>query len=93
MAITHFTWFGAVIEFDDNEITHIANSLNTTAAGAGLLATLLVGIGVTGPAALIAGAVGGLMGLGGAALMSCNSNKRGILLYVVWVGVPWCRTR
>lgn len=93
MATTHITWFGAVIEFTNIEITHLTNTMNTVRTGAGAVAAVLSAAGITGPAAIIALVVGALLSLGGTALTGCNSKGQGIVLYWFWCGVPWCRSR
>ena len=93
MATTHTRWFGVVVEFDNHELTQITANLNSGAAGVGTLAAILAAMGITGPAALVSGIVTALLTLGSALLSGCNSNQRGIVLYVLWVGLPWCRAR
>jgi hypothetical protein len=93
MAATHIKWFGAVIEFTNIEITHLTSTMNTAGTGGGLVAAVLGAAAIAGPAAIIAGVVGAILALGGAALAGCNSNGRGIVLYWFWCGVPWCRSR
>ena len=93
MATTHITWFGAVVEFNHLEITQVANTINTGAAGAGVVTAALLALGITGTAAIIAGAVAAVLRLGAATLTGCNSRQNGIFLYIVWVGAPWCRSR
>ena len=93
MATTRVTWFGVVVEFDHREITQITSTMNTGAAGAGALAGILTGMGITGPAAIIASIMAALLRLGVSVLNGCNSKLIGIFLYVLWIGVPWCRSR
>jgi len=93
MATTHIVWYGVVVEFSASELTHITNTMNTGAAGAGALTVALAAIGITGPAAVITSIAGAALGLGAAALNGCNSKGIGIFLHVLWVGVPWCRSR
>lgn len=93
MATTNLKWYGAEIEFSDAEIRAIINTVNTGAAGAGVLSVALTAMGVTGPVALLTGAATAVLTLGGAALTGCNGSARGIYLHVLWVGLPWCRAR
>ena len=93
MATTRLTWFGAVVEFDHPEITQIVSLINIGSTTIGAVAGVLAAMGVTGAAAVITGIVGALLRLGSALLSACNSQRRGIFLYVLWVGVPWCRSR
>jgi hypothetical protein len=93
MATTHVTWFGITVEFNHTEITQIISTLNTGAVGLGTVATALHAMGITGPAAVIAGIAGGLLKVSATALQGCNSKAIGIFLYVLWVGAPWCRSR
>ena len=86
MATTNLKWYGA-------EIRSIINTVNTGAAGTGVLSVVLTAMGVTGPVALLTGAATAVLTLGGAVLTGCNANVRGIYLHVLWVGLPWCRTR
>jgi len=93
MATTRTTWFGVIVEFSHSEVTYVVNAANTGAGAAGTLAALLAAFGITGPAAIISGIVSAVLSLGGSALNGCNAPARGIFLYVLWVGLPWCRTR
>jgi hypothetical protein len=93
MATTHITWYGAIVEFDHPEITQIISHINTGSAGIGALAVTLAAMGITGPAVVVAGIVSALLRLGAALLNGCNSRQAGIFLHVIWVGVPWCRSR
>jgi hypothetical protein len=93
MATTRIMWFGVVVEFSHLEITQITGTLNTGSAGLGAVATALTAIGITGPAAVIAGIASALLKLSATALQGCDSKGIGIFLYVLWVGAPWCRSR
>ncbi|HTT79843.1 MAG TPA: hypothetical protein VMF86_09215 [Stellaceae bacterium] len=93
MATTRVTWFGVIVEFDNTEINQITSNINVGAAGAGTVVTMLAALGINGPAAVVIGIANALFTLGAAALGRCNSTQRGIVLYVLWVGVPWCRAR
>jgi len=94
MARAHIVWFGTVVEFSHPEATQLSATVGSGAAAAGVLTAALGGMGITGPAAVISGIATALLTLGSAALNQCNSkNQRGIYLYVLWVGVPWCRHR
>jgi hypothetical protein len=93
MATTRVTWFGVVVELDHLEITQITSTMNTGAAGAVTLASTLIALGILGPATVISGIAAAILRLGSAALIGCDSKQNGILLYVLWVGVPWCRSR
>jgi hypothetical protein len=93
MATTRVTWFGVVVDFDDAELSTIITHLTTGAATAGTLTALLASFGVTGPIAAVSGIITALLGLGAAALGSCNASHRGIHLTVLWVGLPWCKSQ
>jgi hypothetical protein len=93
MAATHVTWFGIVVEFDHSEITQIVTHINTGSAGLGAVATVLIAMGITGPAAVIAGIASAVLKVSATALQGCNSKGIGIFLFVLWVGAPWCRSR
>jgi len=93
MATVHVTWFGIVVEFSHLEITQITATLNTGAAGLGAVATALTAIGITGPSAVIAGIASAVLKVSATALQGCDSKGIGILLFVLWVGAPWCRSR
>ena len=91
MATSRFTRFGVVVEFDHLETTQLIANLNTGTAGLGFVAAVLAAMGV--PFAAIAGAVAALGRLGAAGLSRCNTAQRGIFLYVLWFGFPWCWSR
>jgi hypothetical protein len=90
MATTHFTWFGVVIDFNHCEITQITSTMSSGATGAAALVTLLGSMGMTSTAT-VTGVVGALLKLGAIVLNGCNSKQKGIHLFVLWVGKPWCR--
>ena len=91
MASVHFSLFGIIVEFDHLEITQIASHVNTGAAASSTISGFLAAQGVTG--AVAAAIVSGLFWLGSAWLLGCNSQQQGIVLHVLWVGVPWCISR
>jgi hypothetical protein len=91
MTTSRFTWFGVVVELDHSETTYLIANLNTGTAGLGYVATLLAAMAI--PHAAVAGAAAALVRLGVAGLGRCNSAQRGIFLYVLWVGLPWCKSR
>jgi predicted MFS family arabinose efflux permease len=93
MATAHIVWFGVVVEFSHQEITQITSTMNSGAAGAGALGAVLGGMGIIGTGAVITGIVGALLKVGATLLTGCNSKQTGIYLWVLWVGVPWCRSR
>lgn len=92
MATVRFTPFGIVVDFSHSEITQITNHLNTGAATAATVCSLLGNLGVTGQAAGVAMTLGGILWLGGSLLAGCNSNQRGIRLTILWVGPTWCHS-
>jgi hypothetical protein len=93
MARTRFTSIGVVIDFDHSEITQISSHLNTGAATTSTLTAVLAAAGVTASASIITAIISGLLWFGSAALNGCNSHQRGTSLTVMWVGLPWCKSR
>jgi len=93
MATTEVTWFGARIHLDSAEAQKLLNALNTGNGGVAGIAGVLAAFGVTGPVSVVAGAVNAVLTLGSTALSNCNGQQRGVVLNVLWVGLPWCRSK
>jgi hypothetical protein len=93
MATARLTWFGAVVTFDHGELVHITNNLNFVSAVGGAIAAAFFTTGVGAAAAIVPGAIAAALRLGAASLALCNSKQAGIRLFVLYVGVPWCRSR
>jgi hypothetical protein len=91
MATARLTKYGVDVDFSDSEISTLSTHIATGGNTAGFFATLLAGFGVTGPAVIISGITGALLRLSSSTLNSCNAKRRGIILTVFWVGVPYCR--
>lgn len=85
--------FGVHVDLSDTEVNIISGSMNSSANMAALLAAALVGFGVTAPAATVSAIATAVLGLGAAALGTCNASSRGVTVTVLWVGLPWCKSR
>lgn len=93
MASFRYTWFGVEVALSPTEQNTITGSMSGGANAATLTAAALVAWGITAPASVVAAIVAGILGLGAAALTLCNAAGRGVIVTVLWVGLPWCRSQ
>jgi len=93
VASFRYTWFGLEVALNPTELNTITSSMNGGANAATLTTAALVAWGITAPASVVSAIVAGILGLGAAALGMCNAAGRGVVVTVLWVGLPWCRSQ
>lgn len=86
MAYARAQWWGLQVFFDDNE-TQI---LIATHGSAALVSAAIAGFTWETPIGWVAAITTAITWLGAAALTLCNAPRRGIIVTVLWIGVPWC---
>jgi hypothetical protein len=84
MATFSLTWFGVQVRLSENE-THELITIGQDAVG---VANFVAGI--FPPAAPVAKIVATAIQIGDGALGTCDSAHRGVLLTILWIGLPWC---
>jgi hypothetical protein len=92
MAKVHPRWYGFDVEMTRSDIVSLSKVLNTSGASFSALAATLAHIPGIGDSAVVnAALMGALLQLGIVALDNCDTNRRGIVLVVLWVGLPYCK--
>jgi hypothetical protein len=90
MPTARATQTGVVVDFSNLEVTRITNVLNV----GGGFAALATAIGLTtAPLSVFIAIVAAVLGIGSASLSACNSQQKGIELTIMWIGVPWCKSK
>ena len=93
MASWHYTHWGVRVYLDDADTQTLIGHVSFNGNSLGALAAALAAMGITGALAAAAAVAAALLSVGASALGQCNSAKKGIVLNVLWVGVPWCRSQ
>jgi hypothetical protein len=85
MATFRITWFGVQVRFSESE----TKTLIQSAAEAALLDAF---IGDVFPAAIPLSVIeGGILTIDIGAIQTCDSARHnGVLITILWIGVPWC---
>jgi hypothetical protein len=90
VATFRHNWFGLQVILSDGEVNTVIGAMN---GGSGI-AALVAAAGLTiAPSAVTAAIVSAILNLGAASLGTCNSAGRGIIVTVLWIGLPWCKSR
>ena len=91
-------WFGAQCWCDESDVQAIlaaiteARNIDALVA-AGLAAGTAATGGATAPAAVVTGLIAAVLVVGQGALQLCDSAHRGVILTLLWIGLPWCTGR
>jgi len=97
MATVKLKYYGVDLYLDDSEtrtivsMTNVTNSGNATVVAA--IANALITMGIGGSASVLAAIVCALFHVSSNALAACNSRQRGVIVSVLWVGIPWCKSQ
>jgi hypothetical protein len=83
-------WYGKQTLLNNCLTQGLIGVLGGAASFAGIVAVLAAAGIVTASAALPAGLVAGILGLGVAALSVCNMYGRGVAINTTWAGAGWC---
>lgn len=92
------TWFGVQAWLDESDTAAFIAGINEARnidglVAAGLAAGAAATGGATAPAAVVTGLIAAILTVGAGALQLCDSARRGVILTLLWVGVPWCTGR
>jgi pyridoxal/pyridoxine/pyridoxamine kinase len=86
----NYKWNGVVVTISDSDLTKIIANLNNITATTNTVTAMLGFVPHAMHVVAVARIVSALVAQGANALKNCNSNQKGIVLTVYWVGVPWC---
>jgi hypothetical protein len=88
------TWFGAVLHLSHSATILLCNIMNANSKSGNVVTSITAALhSVLGsPAPVAAAVVNAIINLGPTALQASDSASRGIAIYVLWVGPPWCRS-
>jgi len=86
-----FQWFGVQLYMDEPLTQTLINEVKAGGGTTVVSSALVAAIPALGTAAAaVTAIVGAIVWLAGEALTICDSAHRGIILTVLWVGLPWC---
>jgi hypothetical protein len=85
MAMFKTTWFGVQVQFSEPETQTLIQS-----AGEAALLDAFIGQ-VFGPASPVTVIVGAILAIDIGAIQVCDGARHnGVLITILWIGVPWC---
>ena len=89
-----FNWFGVQLYMDEQLAQTVINEVKSGGGAAVVSGALIAAIPALGTAAgAVTAIVGAIVWLAGESLTICDSAHRGIILTVLWVGLPWCSSQ
>ena len=93
MAFYKHTLFGLEIYLDDTETKSLIRHINSGTVSVTTINAALVTYGIHGSVQIIGAIINAVLGIGSQTLTNCNHTGRGVIITVLWVGVPWCKSQ
>jgi hypothetical protein len=87
------TGFGMVLRLNHSETTRLCDAMQAGQMSTATITAIIAALGITEPAAAIAALVSAILSLGATTLKASDSASKGIVVTVLWVGLPWCKTQ